>query len=813
MPSSVKCLKNLRIALFGDGFSLIGGLKKLRILSLSGSVLRSFPAEFGHNLQLLDISNCFDLGVIPPNVISCLKNLEEFYLRNSFVQWETEGKATASLAELSHLSHLKALDIHIPDLEVFPKNLYFHVLDYYMITVGDFKMRKLSRCLIIFPRHMAGMLKKLESLDIWSSSVEVIFDIGDNPPTDPAKDICLRKLDIWRLANLMHVIPNLQSLLLGNKEVDLLSCCIDIYNLNSLKALDLWALKNPKFLFRLLHRTPKLEKLNLRNCDFKELLRPGMLTATEEIGIVVQLKDFSLQGMYSLHDIGFEQDPSLFQQLQRLTVFLWPFDQFSPWHGLFQSLDIFKAPCLKKLENLQVSSCRSVEKIFDVNDEFITSETKALALPLKYLTLGNLPALKSVWNLVKNPQGIFSIPDLETVRITSCQSLNFLFPASLAEKLLSLKSLYIENCEEMEEVVGKDETDAEVEFPTFKFPCLTKLTLKSLFKLKCFYPGKHNLECLKLESLKVFHCHMLDIFTQELQRMPEDDDGSSTNGCSLYSIHHKVIPKLENLTLNPKDLMMLSCEEFQGSLHNIKRLKLQCFHNVNEGDTLQYGFLNNIPNIEALEVFCSGFNMLFPSQRLEVDDNRIRAQLRELCLDMLPGIESIGLEHSWIDPLCSNLQVLEVSLEQYEYLKVLDYTESEKVWQGKVPLPKACFGQLQTLVVENCDFLSNVIPSLLLPYLKNLKKLQVKNCIYAEVIFDLNDMNIATNEEVSFSLEILTLDQLPNLKHVWSKDVEGIISFRNLQKVQVTNCERLKALFTASLPKNLGKLEKLRIES
>ncbi|KAI4353808.1 hypothetical protein L6164_002734 [Bauhinia variegata] len=1732
IPSSIKCLKHLRMlcleqCVIGDDLSLIGKLEKLRILSFSGSELKSFPFELGlEELQLLDISNCSRLRVNPCIVMACLNNLEELYMRNSLVEWE-QVKSNASLSELSHLQKLKALDMHIPDLDALPKNVFFHVLDYYMITFGDFKMfleegfkmpdqyeesrtmalhlkegnnihsrkgikllfktvenlflgnlhgvenifyelnlqgfpclkhlyiannndikyiinsmnllypqevftnleslhlyklknleticcsdltnasfsnlkivkikmchqlqslfsfstvkllthleaievskcenmeviadierqgcteievvgkgdfpqlrhvilkalpkfssfysngellfdervennlesieissikisqiwsnphlssnskfesllkldvdncpnlkyllsfsmakclknlkaLKVSEChgmelliqedrtnetevdifpnlkeikiirmsnlteiwhkprnqvgsdsyrnlesvdiefcnklVTVFPHHMVAMLKKLESLVVaWSYSVEVIFDIGNNPPTDPAKDTCLRKLQLTFLLNLKHVwssdpegilnfkslqdvmvygcdkinnlfpfsvanglkqleslsilncggmeqivgsengsnangvkfvfpnltsvrfdglrklrsfypgshniewpqlknfsldncenllvfteetsnqkrlpilseqvIPNLQSLVLGNKEVDLLSRCIDNYHLNSLKALDVWQLTNPEFLFRLLHRTPNLEKLNLWDCDFKELLRPGMLTAMEKIGIVVQLKDFSLYEMSSLHDIGFEQDPSLFQMLQRLTVrdcnhlinlvlgtvcfnhltylkvgscdglinlmesstakslsqlttleishcrameeivskkerkderedkiafhrlttlnlhnlynltsfcsseccsFMFPMlerlvviqcpkmkiftqgvlevpklqkvyfgeekegkwywkDNLNEtiqevflnvmsiedlelsvyphleelWHGkvpipekcftnlknltmvnceflstaipcyllpyltnlkklivrscnsvetvfdigdikteeihlermtlenlpnlkniffehsgclklfngpqleqwrhvevrqlenYFGNLTTLKVercdfisnvipcnvvPCLKNLENLKVSSCRSVEKIFDVNDELLTSETKGLAFPLKYLTLDNLPALKNVWNLVKISQGIFSIPNLERVSIKSCQSLNFLFPASLAENLENLRCISIENCEEMEEIVGKDETAAEGEFPKFKFPCLTELTLKGLFKLKCFYPEKHNLECPKLESFQVFHCGMLDIFTQELRSIPKDDDGSSSNGGSLYSLHHEVIPKQEHLTLNPRDIIMLSCGEFQESLHNIKRLKLQCFHNVNEGDTLPYGFLNNIPNIEALEMFCSGFNMIFPSQRPEVDENRILTQIRKLVLEMLPGLKRIGLGHSWIDPLCSNLQVLEVRrcnllttlvqstvsfcnlkklsivschgleylftsstakslvqleemfinssksikgivakeedessfheiifrnlrklkllclssllrfytgnttlnfpsletvcirecpnmeifsmgiinapklnqievlyrpnydfrwdtdlnttivkllnekvyLEQCKYLKLSDYPEAEKAWHGKVPLPKACFGKLQTLVVENCDFLSNVIPSLLLPYLKNLKKLQVKNCIYTEVIFDLNDMNMATNEEVSFSLEILTLDQLPNLKHVWSKDPEGIISFINLQEVQVTNCERLKALFTASLPKNLGKLKNLRMES
>ncbi|KAI4353825.1 hypothetical protein L6164_002750 [Bauhinia variegata] len=1149
-----------------------------------------------------------------------------------------DEKRNASLAELSQLHQLKALDVHIPDLDVFPKNAFFQALDYYMITVGDFKMFSVegfkmpdqyeaSRTLALHLKEGNNNVHSQKGIKLLFNTVEKLFlgnlnRVGNifyelNLQGFPwlkhlyianNNDIkyiinsmnllsCkgrLRKLFIWRLENLKHVwsrdpegilnfkslqdvdvnrcdkidnlfpfsvanglkqleslairycggmeqivgrengsnakgvkfeFPNLTSVSfeeLRKKEVYLLSRSIDNYYLNSLEALSLEGLNNPEFLFRLLHRTPNLEKLNLRNCDFRELLRPGTLTAMEKIGIVVQLKDFSLQLMNSLHDIGFKQDPSLFQQLQRLTVSysnhlinlalgtvcfshltclnvwycdrlinlmesftakslsqlttlkisschameeivskkerkderedkiafhrlttlklsnLWKLTSFCSseccsfmfpvlerlvvtycpemiiftqggleepklrkvyfgeeeegkwywrdnlnktirdrfmiyierlelsdyleqlWHGkdpipekCFTNLEYLSVvnceflsiviPChllfyLKNVKELIVRSCNSVQTVFDI------SEIKSGEIHLERMTLENLPNLKNVWNLVENSQGIFSIPSLETVRITSCESLNFLFPASLAENLEKLQNLSIENCEEMEEIVGKDETAAEGEFHKFKFPCLTKLTLKGLFKLECFYPGKHNLECPKLESLVVVHC-----------------------ASTLYSLYHEVILKQEHLTLNAKDTMMLYCGEFQENLHNIKWLTLQCFHNVNEGDTLPYGFLNNIPNIEALEVFCSGFNMIFPAQRLEVDDNRILTQLRKLYLEMLPGLKSIGLEHYWIDPLCSNLKALDVRccnllttlvqstvsfynlkrlrivschgleylftsstakslvqleemsinssksikgivakeeddscfneiifenlrklkllslssllsfctgnttlnfpsletvyiyecprmeiffkgiinapkldqirvlywanndfhwdtdlnttimkllnekvyLEQCKYLKLSDYPEAEKVWHGKVPLPKACFRRLQTLVVENCDFLSNVIPSHLLLY---LKKLQVKNCIYAEVIFDLNDMNMTTNEKVSFSLEILTLDQLPNLKHVWSKDPEGI-SFINLKLVQVTNCEGLKALFTTSLPKILEKLEKLTVES
>ncbi|KAI4353802.1 hypothetical protein L6164_002728 [Bauhinia variegata] len=524
----------------------------------------------------------------------------------------------------------------------------------------------------------------------------------------------------------------------------------------------------------------------------------------------------------------------------------------------------------------------------------------------------------------------------------------------------------------MEEIIRKDEEAAEGAISKFSFPSLTTLTLEGLLELRCFYPGRHNLEFPMLNSLNVFHCGKLEIFTQELlcykETGPYGDIGSSIAGQPLLSFQ-EVIPKLENLSLNPKDTKLLSCGEFLGSLHKIKGLKLQCFHNINEGETLPHGFLNNLPNIETLKVFCSGFKVIFPSQMPEVDYTRRLAQLRRLSLKLLPSLKSIGLEHSWLDPLCNNLQVFKVRgcnrlttlvqsavsfcnlkelsisschdleylftsstakslvlletmsinssksikeiiakegdepsldemifgklktlslislpsllsfytgnailnfpsletviihgcpwmklfsqgvinapmlgaiivsleydlcwdtdlnttvmkmcnekvyLQQDEYLKLPDCREVEKVWHGEVSLQKACFGNLETLVVENCDFLLNVIPSHLLLYLKNLKRLQVKNCIQAKEIFDINDINMAEIEEVSLSLEILTLDQLPNLLHVWSKDPEGIACFRNLQEVQVTKCNCLKSLFTTSLAKKLAKLEKLTIES
>jgi Leucine-rich repeat (LRR) protein len=123
--------------------SVIGELKKLRILSFSGSDIEKLPVELKQlkKLQIFDISNCSKLTNIPSNVISSLISLEELYMRNTLIQWKVEEQNyqsdNATLSELRHLNQLTTLDIHISDAAHLPKNLFFDKLCSYKIVVGD----------------------------------------------------------------------------------------------------------------------------------------------------------------------------------------------------------------------------------------------------------------------------------------------------------------------------------------------------------------------------------------------------------------------------------------------------------------------------------------------------------------------------------------------------------------------------------------------------------------------------------------------------------------------------------------------------
>ena len=145
LPSSLNLLTNLKaLCLYscelGD-ITGIGKLKKLEILSLTGSMIEQLPREIGllTHLRMLDLSKCTKLKVIPPNILSRLIQLEELYVGKSFTQWEVEGlnNERASLTELKHLSQLTTLEVHIPDVNILPKDLLFDKLKKYKIFIGD----------------------------------------------------------------------------------------------------------------------------------------------------------------------------------------------------------------------------------------------------------------------------------------------------------------------------------------------------------------------------------------------------------------------------------------------------------------------------------------------------------------------------------------------------------------------------------------------------------------------------------------------------------------------------------------------------
>lgn len=61
-------------------------------------------------------------------------------------------------------------------------------------------------------------------------------------------------------------------------------------------------------------------------------------------------------------------------------------------------------------------------------------------------------------------------------------------------------------------------------------------------------------------------------------------------------------------------------------------------------------------------------------------------------------------------------------------------------------------------------------------------------------------------------LQELHLIDLPKLRHIWSKDPQGILSFKNLKLLKLYNCSSLRNIFTLPMALDLVRLESMKVK-
>ncbi|XLS47053.1 hypothetical protein HN51_021411, partial [Arachis hypogaea] len=407
-------------------------------------------------------------------------------------------------------------------------------------------------------------------------------------------------------------------------------------------------------------------------------------------------------------------------------------------------------PFLSQLQELEVRGCNSsVETIFEVKDTIID-------IPMKKLTLEHLPTLSHIWN--KDPKGSsLSFSCLKEVVVNGCKSLTSLLPASLP--MSNMKKIDVKNCEELVEIVTKDEADnKETNKELAMFPKLTSLTLHNLPNLTYIYAGMEILNLPELRELDISHCKFATDSTAKVVTPHLD---------------------LDRLSIDMEGVMMLYLDP-----ENIKYLRLQGFNDIHDSDAASdFNFFpKKVPlsNIQMLVVVDSVFKEIFPSKKPEIIDSQLL--IKELELRNLHKLESIGLEHTWVT--FSNLTWLKV--EGCASLKYLFTSSTAK-----------CLVQLKELCISNCEALE----SLMVDYqphdddhdvikFEKLEKLSLNQIPKLESFYKGNStLNFPSLKEVEVTecnrLEYLfTFSTAKNLQHLF--------------KMEISKCESLETVVLAT---------------
>ncbi|ESR45731.1 hypothetical protein CICLE_v10000228mg [Citrus x clementina] len=309
LPSSIGLIVNLQALclnqsiLGGIDIAIIGKLENLEILSFLESDIVELPKALGQltKLRLLDLTDCFRLKVIAPNVISSLIRLEELYMGNCSIEWEVERanskRSNASLDELMHLPRLTTLEIDVKNESMLPEGFLARKLERFKIHIGNGD-RKISRALKLKLDFMDICSMKLQGINnvecLWLDKLQGIENVLFNLDTEGFSQLKIlwvqNNPDFFCIVDSREMVacdafPLLESLILHNL-INMERICVDrlkVESFNELKTVEayncdkliVWWCHKLKYIFSasMIGSLKQLQRLEIRSCeDLQEII-------------------------------------------------------------------------------------------------------------------------------------------------------------------------------------------------------------------------------------------------------------------------------------------------------------------------------------------------------------------------------------------------------------------------------------------------------------------------------------------------------------------------------------------------------------
>ncbi|POO01202.1 LRR domain containing protein, partial [Trema orientale] len=354
--------------------------------------------------------------------------------------------------------------------------------------------------------------------------------------------------------------------------------------------------------------------------------------------------------------------------------------------------------------------------------------------------------------------------------------------------------------------------------PCNVFQCLESLTLESMLNLEKICHGKLELESFgKLSVISIIDCYELrDVFSAsvaklllqlekiEVKNCWKIKDIVTDDGQSIYC--ERILPKIQSLRLE----VVPNLQQFYELISPVETIPaffngklLASFSPLTETviagcGSLKYLFLSSAPlNLVQLNtlVIRECWMMEGIIKTNQAMDEVSFPHLTSLTLENLPKLTFIFNDN--------------VTFPSLQRIEIREMDNVEKIWKNPPTLDS--YFKLEEIQVVSCKSLRKVLSSDILRRFQNLRKLRIKKCEMLEEVFEMNQ-NSNVEAIRATPLSHLDLENLPNLKQVWSADPDGSITFENLKTLSTKNCPSLKNLFPVSVTKCLHQLEDIFVK-
>ncbi|KAI9128053.1 hypothetical protein K1719_001046 [Acacia pycnantha] len=430
---------------------------------------------------------------------------------------------------------------------------------------------------------------------------------------------------------------------------------------------------------------------------------------------------------------------------------------------------------LNNLEKLEVSFCDKLEMVFgyeDLDGYHKEMESSSMIVPL----------------------------NLKHLEVNECHELTTLMMSSAAPSLVHITHLSISNCDQIEEIITKQEgvndEDKEIIFNqmkfleldnlprlkrfcgynyTFRFPLLEHVTIKiECPRLTMFCPGAIHAPRLQNIQVHTYEAHK-DIWMTDLN-----------NTIQHLFTFEEVISTTYVMVINAKNITRI-LEVFP----NVTRLYVESF--TDEWVTFPYSSLEKFPKLEELHVEHCSFEEIFPSHDQIIDFMGEIPPFERLYIAYMDKLKSIWKDDSQLPPILQNLRFLEVK----SCCNLVKLAPSS-----------ASFQYLWSLSVSGCHQLIHLVTTSTAKSLVSLWRLKINDCKRMEEIV-MNDTNEDAESGITFNkLQNIKLTDMPSLKMFSSQS--HTFKFLELEEIERSGCPKMKKFCQGVL--KTPKLSKVKIE-
>uniref|UniRef100_A0A6N2MH75 AAA+ ATPase domain-containing protein n=1 Tax=Salix viminalis TaxID=40686 RepID=A0A6N2MH75_SALVM len=827
LPSSLQFLEKLQTLCLdhcglGD-IALIGELKMLKVLSLMGSNIVQLPREIGQltRLQLLDLTDNPTLEIIPPNVLSCLTQLEDLYMENSFLQWGVEGlddrRNNASLAELKDLPCLSTLYLHITDPMILPKDFFSKKLERFNILIGEgWEWSRKRETSTIMKLKISASIHSEEGIQLLLKRTEDLYLDG----LEGVKSVSY-ELDGQGFPSLKHL--HIQNSLEIRYIVDstMLSPIVAFPFLVSL------SLDNLNKLEKICNGQPvaesfsKLRILKVKSCPMLK----NFFSLHMERGLL-QLEEIVAEESGGEVD---EDEAIKLTQLRTLTLEYLP--QFTSVSSKSNAASISQTrpEPLAQLKRLELCDCVSMEEIIIKKglgeEENVIPNLEELSLDVK--------------DAVKVCQGQFSADLFHKVRVLELQSFddasaefpfsilnifhnleklvvtsgNFkeLFPCQLVDEeehtLARIRCLGLVDLPDLEKIWNQDlrvdqllqnlETlevricDSLINLApsASSFGNLTALEVEDCKALKYLVTSSTARSLVQLSVMSIRECKMVteivasngdeagnEIIFRKLESLKLDCLASLTSFCSVDFTFR--FPRLT-------EVIVTNCPKMKTfSLGILSTPKLR----KDQPGELSYGFVR----LTSLIVEgCRNLKYLFTTSMVESLAQLKRLELCD-CVSMEEIIikNGLGEEANARGTMLPKLEALKLkglpNLTRFCTELSLDVKDAAKVCQGQFSAD--LFHKVRVLALQSLDDAATEFPFGILHRFQNMEKLVVTSGYLKELV----PCQLVDEEEHTLArIRCLELAELPYLEKIWNQDLRVDQLLQNLETLEVRYCDSL----------------------